>query len=587
MATYFDRNTGKYYALRTNTGKVEEITGSALTHYHQRATATATELRNALGLNWRPFPWLSTSAQAGLNVIQRRDEIFEPRGAPNPTHGQLLTGSLASARGAAVVTSLNLLASVQKSLGGGFGLGIASGVNYTGRSIDDLDVAGRDLPEGTEALNRAATIYRVHDRQVGWATYGWYIEPTLNYHQRLRISPGIRLDGGSTFGTRLKLPSFPKVGVSYLISDEGFFPSALRSWVNSLRLRAAYGHAGRQPGPTDRLRLYGPKVTELIDRRPVDAVFLETLGNATLKPERSKEFEGGLDADVFDDRISLSVTGFRKTTVDALIDVPVAPSVYGAYVTQLRNIGVVRNTGLEMTIDIEPVRTDLLRWNAQVSMSRRRDVVVELGRGVEPFYVDGTVRVAPGYPLFSKWARPILGYADLDGDGVIEPREVLLGDTAVYVGSTLPNFTADLHTSLTFLRGALAVSASLHYEDGATQLNDVAYRLSHFGRSWNDPGAGAVALQPALLNETFSRYQTVNVLRVRSISVRYQAPTVVARRLGAQSVSVSLQGTNLGLWTNYRGVDPSVNAAATGNDLVDTGVLPMPRTWQLRVVATY
>ena len=73
-----------------------------------------------------------------------------------------------------------------------------------------------------------------------------------------------------------------------------------------------------------------------------------------------------------------------------------------------------------------------------------------------------------GYPLFGRWTKPVLGYADANGNGVLEREEVLVGDTAVFVGGTLPNYTADLNTTLTFLRGAISVTAGLHYEDGMT-----------------------------------------------------------------------------------------------------------------------
>jgi len=69
--------------------------------------------------------------------------------------------------------------------------------------------------------------------------------------------------------------------------------------------------------------------------------------------------------------------------------------------------------------------------------------------------------------------------------------------------------------------------------------------------------------------------------------VRLNLPTRLARRMGAQAMSLALQGTNLALWTNYSGLDPNVNARSTGNNVIDTGVLPAPRVWQLRLSATY
>jgi hypothetical protein len=69
--------------------------------------------------------------------------------------------------------------------------------------------------------------------------------------------------------------------------------------------------------------------------------------------------------------------------------------------------------------------------------------------------------------------------------------------------------------------------------------------------------------------------------------VAFNVSPALARRLGARAVGVAVQGTNLGLWTSYRGKDPDVNGASSGNAVADTGVLPQPRMWQLRVNVGY
>ena len=81
--------------------------------------------------------------------------------------------------------------------------------------------------------------------------------------------------------------------------------------------------------------------------------------------------------------------------------------------------------------------------------------------------------------------------------------------------------------------------------------------------------------------------QTVSTWRFSSLSVAYNLSSSFASHFGARALSVALQGTNLGLFTNYKGKDPNVNAFATGNSTLDTGVLPQPRAWSLAVHATY
>lgn len=584
MSTYLDRSSGVYY-VGGSTGSLND-TESTLTEYHERATAVATKFTNGASLNWRPASWLTTTVDAGIDIVQRADEILLPHGFGS---GAEIVGRLKMAQGTSVMNTVNARALADFGIGRGFRLHLATGVNYTGESVEDLTGNALGLPEGTESPNDAVEIQGLTQRSVEQATFGWYIEPQLN-HRRFWLSTGLRLDGGNTFGTRVTLPAFPKLSLSYLLSDEPFFP--FKNLVPVLRVRGAYGQAGRQPGPTDRLRLYGTAKPVWFNGRFVDGVVLTSIGNTELVPERSTEFEGGFDADLLDDRLTLSFTGFRKTTTDALMSVPLAPSVYGANVSTLKNIGVIRNTGFEAGLGARVIRTDPITWDMQLSVSQQRNLVVELGPGVEPFYNQGDAtiggtRVAAGYPLFGRWTKPMLGYADANGNGIIERLEVLAGDTAVFVGGTLPNYTANLHTTISVLRGAFSVSAGVLYEDGMTQSNDVGRKLAPFTAGWNDPESSLDA-QARMWDATgYSWIQTISTLRFNSLAMTYNLRSSTAQRFRARAMSISLQGTNLGLRTNYRGIDPNVNAYSTGNGVTDTGILPRPRTWQVRVSAGY
>jgi TonB-linked SusC/RagA family outer membrane protein len=583
MSVYLDRSSGTYYQGGLS-GAVDATT-ETLSDYHERASAAATEFTNGANLNWRPLSWLTTTADAGINIVQRADEIVLPNGFGD---GAEVIGRLRTAHGSSVTSTVNLRALAQVPLWHDFKLQLATGANYTGQSVEDLSGNILGLAKGTEAPFESSNM-SVGQRKVDNATFGWYIEPQIS-HKRFWLSTGIRLDGGNTFGTRVQLPAFPKVSASYLISDEGFFP--FKNLIPVLRLRFAYGQAGRQPGPVDRLRLYQAAAPVLVDGELVDGVALKSIGNTRLEPERTTEFEGGFDADLVGDRLTLSFTGFRKTTTDAMLSVPLAPSIYGSGVQILKNIGVVRNSGFEASLGARVMRTDPVTWDLQLALNQQRNVVVELGPGVEPFYSSGSeniggARVAAGYPLFGRWTKPVLGYADANGNGVLEREEVLVGDTAVFVGGTLPNYTAGLSTTLTFLRGAISVTAGLHYEDGMTQQNEVGRQLAPFTAGWNDPQAPLDA-QARMWDQTgYSWTQTISTLRFNSLAVTYHASPSLAQRVGARALSLSLQGTNLGLRTNYRGIDPNVNAYATGNGITDTGVLPQPRSWQLRISANY
>jgi TonB-dependent SusC/RagA subfamily outer membrane receptor len=582
--TYVDRVSGSYYKAR---GAALVADGEALSGYYTRVTDEANRFTNAASLNWRPRSWVTLTADGGLDVLQREDESLLPRNAA--LVGADSVGRLAQGRGTSLVSSANVRATVVAPLPRGLHLTTAVGGNFTSRRTSDVSVYASNLSAGSGSLGGAVMDHGT-DSRLEQRTFGWYIEPTIST-RRIWISTGVRLDGGNTFGSNVKLAAFPKVSVSYLISDEPFFP--LKSLFNTLRLRTTYGHAGVQPGPGDRLRLYGQPKQVWVDGHLVDGISLSTLGYTRLEPERSEELEGGFDADLLNDRLSLSATAYRKTRVDALMRVPLPPSVYGnlrdgtSDGSILRNVGTIRNTGWELALSGQLLRGEMVSWGAQLQLSHNENVVEKLGPGVMPFG-NPDARVVEGYPLGGRWGLPVHGYMDRNGDGVLGEGEILYGDTLVYLGAAEPNYTASLYTTVTLFRAALLVSAGFTYEDGMSQFGGWSSLLA-VSRGLNDPtaplGAQAAASDP--YRGGFMNTQTVNLLRFNSLSVTYRVPTTFASRVGARSLSLSLQGTNLGLHTNYRGIDPDVNGNPTGNGVTDPFVLPRPRSWQLRVSASY
>ncbi|HEX6534031.1 MAG TPA: TonB-dependent receptor plug domain-containing protein [Gemmatimonadaceae bacterium] len=569
-----------------------------LSGFYQRSTDVSTSFRNALNVEWRPRSWLSGSADAGFDLIDREDEVLLPRGYSQATDS---VGLFNRGNGSSFVTTANVRGTAVAPLPWSVKLQTAVGANYTSTRTNDAVFYGTDIPVAAispeQAIDHSSTEIRSD-----LTTFGWYVEPTLS-RKRLWISTGLRLDGGNSFGSRAKLAGFPKVSASYLISDEPFFP--FKRLFATLRLRAAYGHAGVQPGAGDRLRLYGSPIPAPLDSQAIEIIQLRTLGNTELKPERSKELEGGVDADVLDDRLSVKATWYRKTREDALMRFPLPPSVFGEAASIERNIGVIRNSGFEAQVDGQLVRSDAVTWSAEVSVSHNRNLVVALAPGVaglnagSPGTIGSLFRLQVGYPLFGIWARPVLGYADANGNGVLEPNEVQIGDSLAYMGAPEPDYQATFGTGVGLFRGALRVDVGFQYEHGMTQIDAAELGRTSASRALNDSTtpwsevAGVVALANdvgAGLQQSATPYgaiQNVSLLRFNSLSVTYTAPSALARRAGAAALSLSLQGTNLGLFTRYRGKDPNVNAFPNGNAVLDAGQLPAPRTWQLRVSLLY
>jgi TonB-dependent SusC/RagA subfamily outer membrane receptor len=543
---------------------------------NEQVKAEATTLTMSGQLNWRLASWLPLNVVGGINQGSRDDRTLVPRGYVT---GADSIGYLGAGRGKSVQKTLTAGTTVPVI---GDRVRTAVGLNFVSASTSDISVQSFDLPPASEnptfGFNSLAGT-----RTDALNTFGWYVEPRFNFG-RFFVMPGFRLDGGSASGSRARLTGYPKINTSWVLSDESFFP--FKNVIDLFRARFAFGYAGVQPGPTDRLRMLS------VDFAVPSDLVVSSIGNTELRPERSNELEGGFDADLWRGRLHLEVTKYRKKRNDAIISVPVAPSVAGG--GQIRkNIGVIRNSGLEISANAQVIERGRIAWNIGGSISRDRSVVERLNKGQDPIVVGGngslTTRVVPGYPLFGRWVTPILGYADVNGNGLIDgANEVRIGDSAVYMGPELPDYQATLNTSLSLFHGRLNAYATFAYQDGLSQLNQLGIQdgpFSFLSAGGNDP---SLAQQASYFAGTpYAAVQTVNVWRFSSLSINAMLPTSWARRLHSSAATIALQGSNLGLHTNYRGKDPNVNGYSSGNQTLDTGTLPQPRTWQLSLRLTH
>jgi TonB-dependent SusC/RagA subfamily outer membrane receptor len=222
MTTYVDTASKTIYQMGGSGLGFVTTPPVLVPDFYRRITDAATNFTNAANVTWRPLPWLTGSADAGVNVITRNDENLLPRDMLDTL------GSLTTARGNSVVSTVNLRATATAPLPMGFRLQFATGANYTKTSISDLQANASGLAPGTTGLSGAGAWGPPSQNVSDVTNLGWYLEPSLA-HQRFFLSAGLRFDGGSTYGSQASLPTFPKLGGSWLISDEPWFPLKVSS----------------------------------------------------------------------------------------------------------------------------------------------------------------------------------------------------------------------------------------------------------------------------------------------------------------------------------------------------------------------
>jgi TonB-dependent starch-binding outer membrane protein SusC len=538
--------------------------------FAELANQEANRLTTGVTGNWRPRDWLTGRATIGYDVVNRSDVQFFPTGQvadyPDGDNSNRF-GARADNRFTVSQTSVDLGASARFRLTPAIG----SRTSVGGQFFRDLSrgnyASGRGLPAGSGTITGARTT-EARDTSVEARSIGTYVEEELNLNERLFVTGALRFDDNAAFGQNFDATVYPKASVSWLLSEEPFFHAG---FLNTFRLRAAYGVSGQQPGTTDALRFFNA-VPGKREGVPTTGVSFGSLGNKDLKPERSYEFEAGLDAGLFNDRVSLEFTFYTKLTRDALIQRDIAPSL-GASASQFINLSRIRNRGVELAISTRLIDTRSVAWDLTISGSTAHNKILNLGEGVSPLFVGFYQQHRAGYPAGGFWA-PNFTFNDANADGIIDLTEVALGDSAVFRGTPIPTREASLNSQLALFGGNVVFGTQFDYRGGHLVDNSLEqFRCFSVVNCRGVYDRSAPLEEQARAQATFLPGGGNSVaflepgwfVKLRELSLTFFAPDRWARTFRANRLSLTLAGRNLWTIDDYSGVDPEVNAFAQDN----------------------
>jgi len=426
-------------------------------------------------------------------------------------------------------------------------LGFAVGRGFAGPGV--RVVGGGSRTNGDEEISERVSI-------------GIYAQNRFSFWDRLFVNGGIRIDGNSAFGTNYGLQPYPKGDISYLISEESFIPDVF----TSLKLRAALGMAGLSPGAFDEFRTFNP-ISVLGDKTGVTPA---APGNPNLEPEKSLEFETGIEAALWEDRLFFDFTYYQQRTRDALIPVELPPSE-GFPEPQLRNIGEVENRGFELAVDAIPVQTENLSWNTKLNLSKTMNEVVDIGDR-ERFAV-GNGFAVEGYPVGGIWA-----FEPVDYDP--EANTFTSSEERIYQGPSLPDVSFSFSNGLTV--GSFRVNVAFTGEFGAVFSNGSRDFQANFGTGDEylslldenqEPTQESKKLQQRSIQ--FDMIDSRNHIKLQRITASYKLPNLITSRLNVDNASVSITGSNLYWWDNCNCAHPQTNylggsSFSTANNFLGT-----------------
>jgi len=467
---------------------------------------------------------------------------------------------------------------------------------------------GRGLPPYVKVVSGAITAITGADQRTETSISGEFIQQNFKYRDQLFLTGALRLDGSSVFGESERNQLYTKLSGSYVISGADYWKNmGISSWWNLLKLRAAYGESGNLTG----IPAYGRYNTYFASPFIGSAAFNSSTvyTNPDVKPERQKELEIGADLAFADNRINLSVNYYRKRVEDLLISRAIAPTQ--GFSSRLDNIGSLQNSGMEVVLNLEPVKTKDFSWNLTAIYNRNKNKALDIGQSIILYATTSgaPVAIANGQPIgffygtfFAKDANgndiknttgipltelgsqntPLTYTASRDANGLPTGSSLQkkIGDpNPTWTGTLTNDFNYkrfSLHTQLDAVQGVNVFNADFRTRQGVD--NGKIAEQENRGELPRGYIAGVYNIQEWRVDDG-------SFVKLREVSLSYN----VGKMKGLSDLTISVGGRNLYSWDKYKGYDPEVNSAGQSTILrgIDFGAVPAPRTFNVALRAKF
>ena len=431
---------------------------------------------------------------------------------------------------------------------------------------------------GQANLEQAGSI-NAFNRNLDTEDQGFFFQQEANWEDKLIATAGVRFDRSSLNGDPDELFAYPKVSLAGNIHNFPFFNLTA---ISQLKLRVAYGEAGGVP-TADQISLQQPAFTTLtgttIDGNAGSIVSL-VRGNEDIQPERSKEFEAGVDVGILAGRVSLEATYYNKQVEDLILlaDEPAS----AGFQDRTINGGELRNRGVELALNVTPISTGNIRWNSKFNFWRNRSKVLRLD--VPAFDAPNA-----GFASFLGIFRIQEGSSATQ---IVGPTPGAEGD--VKIGDAEPDFQLSWFSNVIFLNN-FEFNMLFHWKEGGENINLTSLLADFAGTSPDfdddDDGNGipdGTDRTNAFINRNNAAafIEDASYLKLREISLYYTIPKEIISNTFdnvVERIRVGVSANNILVWTPYNSYDPEVSNF--GSQGVSTGVEVAPFPASKRIFA--
>lgn len=591
-------------------------------------------IRSSLNLGYEFIRGLKLTASISANYTEARANTFSPSYLDQQNN---LSKSIGQMEGNMILQNEELL-SYKFNVKEQHNFDLLFGFSYIRTSKNSMYGSGEGSPSDKihYVLSGFNTTYTKAGEIVALQKYNSNFEEKVqvsgfgriayNFRQKYLTEVTLRRDGSSVFGEDVRWATFPSVAVGWAFSEEKFMDRFW--WLSYGKIRASWGTSGQEfaePYLAHGTYVIGDKFLGSVGMDPA------TIFNKSLTWEESDQYDLGLDVDLFDYRLKFKLDYYYKYSKSVLWNAPLPGSVY-YFNSAWQNALEVSNEGLELELVADILRESAVSWRARFNISRNWNRFEKsysgldvpgannpyvIGRSLFGFYVYknlGIIQNSEDVPSYfdqnmyennlyagyytTPYREGMYQLADLNGDGRIDAD-----NDRYYAASTLPlasggfaneitwkNF--DLNVLFTFSFGRKMIN---RLKKGALELNHQFGPIFQDYRGltfWQQPGdeTDYPRIEAAYAGYTgqFDAYtdkdiETVGFVRLKQLTLGYNVPKNIMKKIGLESGRVFFTGENLFLITNYSGVDPESVDPVSGFDNFDNYPLARKLTLGLTI----
>lgn len=593
-----------YYAGWVNSKATNYLNDLAAGDY---STSTTYDLSGGLDFDIKIAPWLTFSSVNNYSYYNSQTHGYYD---PKSSSGEGVNGRTTEYNYTSTRRYTNQLLRFKKSWGK-HNVNALLAYEFNDYEMKYTDVYATGFISGFEDFMTAAKPEMANGYRTAWAKQSYFTQWRYDYDSRYYGELSLRRDGRSNFGSNNRYGNFFSVSGAWNINNESWFKA---DWVDQLKLRAAFGSVGNVPTslyPSYSLYSVGATYNE----NP--GALISQIGNKDLTWEKTYTTGVGVDASFWQNRLHATLDFYIKNTSNILYQVPVTGLVG---VTSIwKNIGKMRNTGIEFTVGGDIIRTKDLTWNVTANIShnsnelrdlyKQRDAngnyvvkpvlisdgtsiagtaqrILEIGEPVDTYYMKEWAGVNP------EDGKPQWYMDDANGNKVVTDS---YSKASYYkCGKASPDVYGSFSTSLFYknfdlqanfgysLGGQIYSYYRQEFDsDGAYAGDRNQMKLQKGWSRWEKPGD--IATHPRAMynnqdkgNLASSRYlESSDYLKLRSLTLGYNFDL---KKYGIQTLRLSVSGENLFTITDYSGVDPELPAGTN-----DKGVLSVTNTGGISV----